>query len=86
MFENFFKNLNFDFDYQEKINFLLIENLENKGKISRYILKHQKTMNKQHKLELIRRLKIANRRHNETPYDEILKAGHSRATARHFII
>jgi hypothetical protein len=73
MFENFFKNLNFDFDYEEKINFLLIENLEHNGKIAKYILKHQKIMNKNHKLELIRRLKIANRRHNETPYDMILR-------------
>jgi hypothetical protein len=35
---------------------------------------------------LIRRLKIANRRHNETPYDMILRDWHSRATARNFII
>jgi hypothetical protein len=73
MFELFFKNLNLNFDNYLEINNLLIENLENKGKISQYIIKNQKTMNKQHKLELIRRLKISRRRHNETPYDMILK-------------
>lgn len=84
MFEIFFKNLNLNFDDYLKINELLIINLENKGKIAKYILKNQKTMNKEKKLELIRRLKISRWRHNETPYDNIIKKTDWK-TARLFI-